>query len=332
MYILNNCIVCVRRFNKFFIPRGSYSYQKILSNFFSDSINTDSSDRFRHLNVSDIQKSEIENEFSTLHSNTSKNKSVKNDINCSLDDYSFENVESALMQFVPEYISSADENKSTFMTPGQAFFLENKEKLMETVKRRYYEEKDKAKYQQKYDDEQDETFSSLLEYDFNEESFGSYGEEFIPPRNKQHLWDYNSTSVCLHKEPIELTKGVMPNINQIVDILQREQIIDISVMDMDKYERRDQGLYVILGTGTTSAHCRRVGRMLYNIIIDLEIPFVSKVSYCCNSRSDEWIISHLGPLSVHLMIKKTRDKYSLDEVWSEHFLTKRDISQELLAD
>uniref|UniRef100_A0A3B0N146 Oligomerisation domain containing protein, putative n=1 Tax=Theileria annulata TaxID=5874 RepID=A0A3B0N146_THEAN len=330
MYILNNSLVCVKSICKFFIPRGTYS-RKALCKFISDSINIDVSDRFRNLNASEFQKSENEGECLVPDTNTSK-KTVKNDINCSLEDYSFENVESALMQFVPEYISSADEDKTTFMTPGQAFFLENKEKLMETVKRRYYEEKNKAKYQEKYDDEHDETFSSLLEYDFNEESFGSYGDEFIPPRNKQQLWDYNSTSVCLHKEPIELTKGVMPNINQIVDILQREQIFNVSVMDLDKYERRDQGLYVILGTGTTSAHCRRVGRMLYNIIIDLEIPFVSKVSYCFNSRNDEWIISHLGPLSVHLMIKETRDKYSLDEVWSEHFLTKKDISQELLMD
>ncbi|BAM41712.1 uncharacterized protein TOT_040000093 [Theileria orientalis strain Shintoku] len=313
-------------------------------------------DRFKHVESSFNNKAgsdDYDLYFETTKAQ--KRTSDSKDAEHSLDDYSLENVESALMQFVPEYIANSKEDTSdTFMTPGQCFFLENKDKLMETVKKRYHEEKNALKNKVDGGSEGEDVYSLLLNYDFNEESYGSYGSEYTQTRKKEHLWDYNSNTLSItryrtdsvikiFREPVELIKGVMPTIQQIVEILEQERLVDVSVMDMDKCERRDQGLYVIIATGATPEHCRlvstvdngesrRVGRMLYNVIIDLEIPFVSKISYCCRSRNDEWIVSHLGPLSVHLMTEEVRKRYSLEEFWSEHYSTRSGASLQNLIE
>ncbi|AFZ81683.1 hypothetical protein BEWA_011010 [Theileria equi strain WA] len=228
-----------------------------------------------------------------------------------LNNYSLENVESAIMQFVPDYIQSytrEHDHFDDFLTPGQTFFAENREKLLETIRGNYYNKKASL---DSSGDNVDYRLPSMLNQDIYEEAFGSYTTDTVVKLPKNHLWDYSTTAVHRPKKTIELRKGQMPSIQQVIDILEQERLIDIISVDLNKCRRRDRGLYAIVATGYTRSHCRRVGRMLYRIIVDLEIPFVSKISYCCSSRDDDWIVAHLGPLCIHLMIEEDRNKYRL---------------------
>ncbi|GFE53522.1 oligomerization domain, putative [Babesia ovis] len=213
-----------------------------------------------------------------------------------------ETIEDALFKFVPEDIKSSSLEDGP-LTPGQAFYLENRDILLDRLRRRYFEETTGSSSAPS-----DTEIESLLPLLMEEEKFGSYDPNPVVSPGKHHLWDYDTTNVSSTRRTIHLSKGQMPTLQQIVDILEQERIMNVSVVDMDSCNRRDQAMYCIVGTGTTRAHCRRVGRLIYRAIVDLEVPFVSETSYCCHSRSDEWIVARLGPLCVHLMVKEVRQK------------------------
>eukprot|EP00371_Babesia_bovis_P003411 XP_001612058.1 hypothetical protein [Babesia bovis T2Bo] len=203
-----------------------------------------------------------------------------------------ERIEDALLQSVPENIRTCSiENES--LTPGQLFYLENRDKLLENLRRRYFEESG-------VEAPSDGEIESILPLLMEEEKYGSYDHASVVSPGKHHLWDYDTGAVSSRKS-----------------VTQSERIMHVSVVDMDSCNRRDQGMYCIVGTGATRSHCRRVGRLLYRVIVDLEIPFVSDTSYCCHSRSDEWIVARLGPLCVHLMVKEVREKQSIEDIWEE---------------
>ncbi|ORM39935.1 uncharacterized protein BXIN_1434 [Babesia sp. Xinjiang] len=217
-------------------------------------------------------------------------------------------IEDALLKFVPENIKSINIGNEP-LTPGQAFYLENRDKLLENLRRRYFEETGAGP--------SDGEIESLLPQLMEEEPFGSYDPDPVVSPGKHHLWDYDTTTLSSTSKTIHLRKGEMPTLQQVVDILEQERISNVSVVDMDSCNRRDQAMYCIVGTGATRAHCRRVGRMLYRAIVDLDVPFVSDTAYCCHSRSDEWIVARLGPLCVHLMVNEVRQNQSIEDLWAE---------------
>ncbi|GAB65416.1 hypothetical protein PCYB_061480 [Plasmodium cynomolgi strain B] len=123
-------------------------------------------------------------------------------------------------------------------------------------------------------------------------------------------------------DSVELEKGVMPTIEQIVFILKHEKVKNIKVIDLDKCGRRDIGMFLILCTGETPRHNKRVGKLISRVFVDLEIPFISKVAYCYCNKFDDWIIAHCGPLKVHVVTKELRDVYDLENLFlypHEHF-------------
>ncbi|CDR97400.1 hypothetical protein, conserved [Babesia bigemina] len=223
-----------------------------------------------------------------------------------------ETIEDAVLKFVPETIreSSLDDD---FLTPGQAFYLENRDKLFDQLRRRYFEATSEGGGDQVTDGEIESMLPLLME----EEQFGCYDPEPVVSPGKHHLWDYNTSEVSAPRRNVHLRKGEMPTLQQVVEILEQERMSNVVVVDMDSCNRRDQAMYCIVATGMTKAHCRRVGRLIYRAIVDLEVPFVSRTAYCCHSRNDEWIVARLGPLCVHLLVKEVRERQSIEDLWAE---------------
>ncbi|GIX61107.1 oligomerization domain protein [Babesia caballi] len=145
-----------------------------------------------------------------------------------------ETIEDALLKFVPENIrdSSPDDE---FLTPGQIFYLENRDKLFDNIRRRYLEEtggKDAAALT-------DNDIESLLPLLMEDEQYGSYDAEQVVSPGKHHLWDYNTSEVASTSQQ-----------------RRQERMANVVVVDMDSCNRRDQAMYCIVATGSTRAHCR----------------------------------------------------------------------------
>lgn len=285
-------------------------------NFSSD----DTLPRFKHVrDTLPIAKNVYDENIPSLEASTTisyEERSHSSDDNkiekAQLKTVTLKSIEDAVLQFVPESINSGNTDDAQ-LSPGQAFYLENRDKLFDNIRRRYYEETKEVDDVPLTDSE----IESLLPLLMEEEEFGSYDPDLVAAPSKHHLWDYTTNDIYVPKKTIHLHKNKMPTLQDIVDILEQERMTNIAVVDMDSCNRRDQSMYCIVATGTTRSHCRRVGRMLYRVIVDLEVPFVSATSYCCSSRSDEWIVARLGPLCVHLMVQQVRDKQSIEQLWDE---------------
>jgi len=181
------------------------------------------------------------------------------------------------------------------LSPAQRFFIENKEKLLQRAKDYYLE---KAKHLSDEDTE-----------------WSYYKDPVIrPPRD--HLWDVVDRKTVLPKEQIEFESGKMPSMEKLVQLLEQETISDIRVIDLEECGRRDLGMYSVVGTGQTSQHCIRVGQLVADTLRSLKIPYVSEAAYCWACRSDEWIVSHCGPVSIHLLTKEWRKSYRLEDLWA----------------
>ncbi|CEM35940.1 unnamed protein product [Vitrella brassicaformis CCMP3155] len=198
-----------------------------------------------------------------------------------------------------EAVSSGDE-EDDYLTPAQRFYRENKERLLERAQQ-YYSDK----HQQVMDE--------------NEWTF--YRDPVVRPP-KGHLWDFGDIAKVVPREDIHFEKGRMPTVEQVIKILEQEQVQDIVVIDLEECGRRDLGLYAIVATGQTPRHCRRAARLVSKTIKDLDVPYISAVSYSWGSDTDEWNVAHCGPLKVHILSKEWRQSYNLENLWlrpHEHF-------------
>lgn len=133
--------------------------------------------------------------------------------------------------------------------------------------------------------------------------------------------DYNNND-DEGEDDMTLEKGIMPTIEQIVCILKHEKVKDIKVIDLDKCGRRDIGMFLILCTGNTAKHNKKVGKLISKIFIDLEIPYISNVVYCYCNKFDDWIITHCGPLKINIVTKELRNLYDIENLFlypHEHF-------------
>ncbi|SBT86634.1 conserved Plasmodium protein, unknown function [Plasmodium malariae] len=198
------------------------------------------------------------------------------------------------------------------LTPAQRFYEENKEKLLyETMK---YYNKRKEKLSNRNDDGADRDYYYIHE-----------SEPVVRP-HENYLFDYeNEENDNTDEEGLELEKGIMPTIEQVVCILKHEKVKNIKVIDLNKCGRRDIGMFIILCTGQTPKHNKRVGKLISKIFIDLEIPYISNVVYCYCNKFDDWIITHCGPLKIHIVTKELRDYYDIENLFlypHEHFDSK----------
>ncbi|CAG9481342.1 conserved Plasmodium protein, unknown function [Plasmodium vivax] len=222
----------------------------------------------------------------------------------------------------------AGEKNYEGLTPAQRFYEENKEKLIAESMKQYNARRMKL--------DGGSTPSHLggkATFQGEEAEEDYYHTQVTDPivrQRENYLFDYEDgegeedcdEGYSQTDDSVELEKGVMPTIEQIVFILKHEKVKNIKVIDLDKCGRRDIGMFLILCTGETPKHNKRVGKLISKIFIDLEIPYISRVAYCYCNKFDDWIIAHCGPLKVHVVTKELRDVYDLENLFlfpHEHF-------------
>ncbi|CAD2086825.1 ribosomal silencing factor RsfS, putative [Plasmodium vinckei brucechwatti] len=204
------------------------------------------------------------------------------------------------------------------MTPAQRFYEENKDKLMNECMKYYNERNEKINKNNENIENPNIYYDETYENDY----YNSIRDPIVRPKDN-YLFDYeNEDENGEENEDLELEKGIMPTIEQVVCILKHEKVKNIKVIDLNKCGRRDIGMFLILCTGNTAKHNKKVGKLISKIFIDLEIPYISNIIYCYCNKSDDWIISHCGPLKIHIVTKELRDKYDIENLFlypHEHF-------------
>ncbi|KAF4689609.1 hypothetical protein FOZ62_000835 [Perkinsus olseni] len=191
---------------------------------------------------------------------------------------------------------SSDEEEE--LTPAQRFYLENKERLLERATSYYM---DKAKQEEEEDP------------DGVVDSWRFYRDPVVRPP-KGHMWNYkDSGRESLPEgeyEPIQFTEGEMPTIEQITRLLQDEQALDITVVDLDLVGRRDVGMWAIIATVQSGGHGRRLGSLCTRTVDELKIPGVT--TSMNGRKADDWVIARLGAIVIHLMTKTRRETMNLE--------------------
>ncbi|KEG01192.1 ribosomal silencing factor RsfS, putative [Plasmodium vinckei vinckei] len=204
------------------------------------------------------------------------------------------------------------------MTPAQRFYEENKDKLMKECMKYYNERNEKINK----NNENIENPNIYYDETYGNDYYNSIRDPIVRPKDN-YLFDYeNEEENGEDNEDLELEKGIMPTIEQVVCILKHEKVKNIKVIDLNKCGRRDIGMFLILCTGNTAKHNKKVGKLISKIFIDLEIPYISNIIYCYCNKSDDWIISHCGPLKIHIVTKELRDRYDIENLFlypHEHF-------------
>ncbi|KYN99585.1 hypothetical protein PGSY75_1020500 [Plasmodium gaboni] len=283
-----------------------------------------------HLNVFNEKKTEYSNMKEDHNKNEIINKKIQ-DNNFILDN---KNVQNGVYNDIHynnynsnKYKDNSNSQNSTygqtyesynFLTPAQVFFENNKEKLIQESYK-YYKERENNINKDDY------------VYDENEDyyNYANMKNPVIRPNDKEgFLFNYedddnnNNNNNNDDDEDMTLEKGIMPTIEQIICILKHEKVKDIKVIDLDKCGRRDIGMFLILCTGNTAKHNKKVGKLISKIFIDLEIPYISNVVYCYCNKFDEWIITHCGPLKIHILTEELRNLYDIENLFlypHEHF-------------
>ncbi|CDU16646.1 ribosomal silencing factor RsfS, putative [Plasmodium yoelii] len=218
------------------------------------------------------------------------------------------------------YKDETDKNTFKEMTPAQRFYEENKDKLIKECMKYYNERNEKINKNINYENKE----NSNIYYDdtYENDYYNSINDPIVRPK-ENYLFDYeNEEENGKEDEDLELEKGIMPTIEQVVCILKHEKVKNIKVIDLNKCGRRDIGMFLILCTGNTPKHNKKVGKLISKIFIDLEIPYISNIIYCYCNKTDDWIISHCGPLKIHIVTKELREKYDIENLFlypHEHF-------------
>ncbi|CBZ50037.1 conserved hypothetical protein [Neospora caninum Liverpool] len=211
------------------------------------------------------------------------------------------------------------------LTPAQRFYRDNRDLLLKRAQA-YYHEK-----QQKLARQTDSSEAASIDDDETEavdDEWAFFREPVVRP-SKDHLWGVGWQQPAESPETgqrrdktIELQSGRMPTVEEFVTILQQEYMEDIRVIDLEACGRRDVARFAIIGTGRTPAHCRRVGRLLSRLMVELQVPFLSRAAYCHSNRDDDWVIARCAHIHLHLMTRAVRSEYRLEDLWllpHEHF-------------
>ena len=192
-----------------------------------------------------------------------------------------------------------DELDEEELTPAQLFYKENRDRLL-ARSQQYFLEKSEA-----------------------EESEWTYYHDPVKRPPKGHLWDFTSAERDYEEyslTEIKFPKGKLPTPEQIVQLLEREQCMDIQIIDLEACGRRDVGTYAIIGTGQTPKHCRRLGMCVLRKIEHLQIPGI--IASCYGQGNEHFVTARAGPLVVHIMTDEERGSVELENMYlkpHEHF-------------
>lgn len=193
-------------------------------------------------------------------------------------------------------VSLKDEN----LTPAQRFYLENRELLLRRAVA-YSLDQAKSDFEKATSDIEDE--------------WKFYRDPVVRPQ-RGFLWPVDDPH-----EPEETTEsssfvaGRFPSIEELVSFLEAENIQQIITVDLEYCGRRDIGEWALIGTAKSAAHARRVGNIARRKINKLDLAHI-KCFMNTAVPGQEWVVTRLGPVVIHLMTETDRAKYRLEDIYS----------------
>lgn len=196
----------------------------------------------------------------------------------------------------PDSVSLEDER----LTPAQRFYLENRELL---VKRAVAYSLDQAKT------EFEKATSDI------EDEWKFYRDPIVRPE-RGFLWPiHEGCDTESNTEIPTFEHGRFPSVEELVSFLEAENIGQIIPVDLESCGRRDIGEWAIIGTAKSAAHARRVGNLARRKINNLELDHV-KCFMNTGIPGQEWVVTRLGSIVVHLMTETDRARYRLEDIYS----------------
>jgi ribosomal silencing factor RsfS len=196
----------------------------------------------------------------------------------------------------PALESISDES----LTPAQRFYVENRDLLL---KRAVAYSVDQARTD----------FEKATEEIEDEWKF--YRDPVVRPE-KGSLW--SASGDPLHSEfaeEVKFEKGRFPSIDEICHFLSLEKIQAILPVDLELCGRRDIGEWAIIGTAQSSTHARRVGNRLRSMINELDLLQI-KCFINAGIPGQEWVVTRLGSVVLHLMTSADRQNYKLEDIYT----------------
>jgi ribosomal silencing factor RsfS len=191
------------------------------------------------------------------------------------------------------------------LTPAQRFYVENKELLLRRAAA-YSVERAKNDFEKATRDIEDE--------------WAFYKDPIVrPPRG--YLWPVESEEAGANQNQNESSEssssfipGIFPSIEDIVSFLERESVKDVVHIDLENCGRRDIGEWAIIGTVKSATHGSRVGSLARRKINQLNLENI-KCFMNATVPGQEWVVTRLGPVVLHLMTESDRENYKLEDIY-----------------
>jgi ribosomal silencing factor RsfS len=117
----------------------------------------------------------------------------------------------------------------------------------------------------------------------------------------------------------------MPDVDTLVNFLTVNNLTDIIVVPTKELGYNHLNDHSILSSGFTQKHVYKVAKDLIVEAKKLGIEDLKPVIY--GRREDEWLLVHIGKVSVHMFVESFRKETNLLDVWmnppTEDELTER---------
>lgn len=190
------------------------------------------------------------------------------------------------------------------LTPAQRFYIENRDLL---IKRAVAYTIDQA---------QSDFERATAEI---EDEWKFYRDPVVRP-DKSLLWSASGASNDSESSGgVEFEKGTFPSIEQLCDFLNHEEIENVVSVDLESCGRRDIGEWALIGTAQSAAHAGRVGSLIRKKINELDL-FQIKCFINTGIPGQEWVVTRLGPVVLHLMTSADRQNYKLEDIYTKQVL------------
>ena len=200
----------------------------------------------------------------------------------------------ALRQTLTQMMESQlpQKHHCTELSPSQIFYLDNKDALLQRAEELLLNQ-------------------PRSEIDDLEEDWVFYRDPVVRP-NKGFLWTYGESKEEreeMNKE-VEFEPGVLPSPLELVDFLNREQVTETNIIDLNLCGRRDIAGSMIIGTIQNPKHAKMVGEKITAKVNSLKIPNVTCL--CPMSGNDQWVTAQLGSIVLHLLTAEARASYNIE--------------------
>jgi ribosomal silencing factor RsfS len=206
----------------------------------------------------------------------------------------------------PELAKASSDQR---LTPAQRFYVENKDLLLHRAVA-YSIDQSVSEFEKATQDIEDD--------------WRFYRDPVVRPQ-RGHLWSTaDDAQQSDRADEIPFHPGSFPTVEELVNYLRIEQISDIITIDLEVCGRRDIGEWAIIGTAQSSAHARRVGNRARRKINELDLEHV-KCFLNSGIPGQEWVVTRLGPVILHLMTQSDRVKYKLEEIFTVPLPSSEDI-------